>query len=110
MKHLSARLEGCRRDLLNDEKALSGILKNVAKEISMTIIENASHKFNPEGVSVFLLLKESHIAVHSWPELGLLDVEIVSCKKSSDVFRGLMLIAESVGAKRIEKNFWEYSF
>ena len=110
MKHLSARLERCDGDLLNDEKTLSKILEDAAKKIDMTIIKSASHKFNPHGVSVFLLLKESHIAIHSWPELCLLDVEIVSCSSRSDVFKGLKIIAESVGAKRIEKNFWEYSF
>ena len=110
MKHLSARLEGCRRDLLNDEKILSKILEDVAKKINMVLIKSVSHKFNPHGVSPVLLVKESHIAVHSWPELNILDVEIVTCKAKSDVFKGLEYIARKVGAKRIDKNFWEYSF
>ena len=109
VKHLAAKLEGCKRDLLNDKKALSELCKITAKAIDMTIIDETSYKFNPHGVSVVLLLKESHIALHSWPEFGLLDVEIVSCKETSDVFKGLKIIAKAVGAKKIETNFWEFS-
>jgi len=53
----------------------------------MTFIDKLSFKFNPHGLSMLYLIAESHIAIHTWPEYNLIDLEIVTCKEESDVWK-----------------------
>ena len=73
----------------------------------MHVVKRMSHYYGP-GVSVVFLLAESHISIHTWPELGFADFEIVSCTGNSDVERGLEIAAKELGATRIDKNVSEY--
>jgi S-adenosylmethionine decarboxylase len=108
-KHLAARLEGCPRDLLNDEKFICSVLDEIVKLLGMRVLRKVSYVFPVEGVSVIYLWAESHVAFHSWPELGLIDLEIVSCKEDSDVLEGLEIIVREFKAKKVEKQLWEYT-
>jgi S-adenosylmethionine decarboxylase proenzyme len=109
IKHLAARIEGCKRDLLSDETTILQTLEKVVKVLDMRLIKKFIHKFNPGGgISALFLIAESHIAFHSWPEIGFADVEIVTCKESADVEKGLEVIVKKLKPKRVVKKIWEY--
>lgn len=50
-----------------------------AKASGATILKHHFHQFSPTGITGFLLLAESHISVHTWPEEGLATVDIFTC-------------------------------
>ena len=112
VKHLDAKLVNCRikEDLLSDEYFVKEVLDDIVKKLKMTFIDKVSHKFNPRGLSVLYLIAESHIAIHTWPELKLVDLEIVTCKDESDVFDGLKIVVERFKAEKVETNYWEYTY
>jgi len=107
IKYLYAKLNGCQPDRLADEKFLVRLLDNISSEINVHVVKRMSHYYGP-GVSVVFLLAESHISIHTWPELGFADFEIVSCTGNSDVERGLEIAAKTLGATKIEKRVSEY--
>ena len=107
IKYLYAKLNGCQSDRLADEKFLVRLLDNISSEINVHVVKRMSHYYGP-GVSVVFLLAESHISIHTWPELGFADFEIVSCTGNSDVERRLEIAAKELGATRIDKNVSEY--
>jgi len=55
------------------------LLRAVAALSHSTILEERYHQFTPHGISAFLLLAESHISVHTWPEELLATLDIFSC-------------------------------
>lgn len=55
------------------------ILRGAAARAHATVITARFHQFEPVGVTGFLLLAESHISVHTWPEEGLAVIDIFSC-------------------------------
>ena len=75
----------------------------------MTIIKRVSHFYGP-GVSVVFLLAESHVSIHTWPEFGFADFEVVSCKESSDIVKGLNMAVEALKPKGVDKNISEYEY
>ncbi|MEM5815235.1 MAG: adenosylmethionine decarboxylase [Candidatus Aenigmatarchaeota archaeon] len=111
VKHLSAKLENCRidRSLLSDKSLAFKILDKVIKKLKMSLIERIYYKFEPEGLSVIYLIKESHVAIHTWPEFSLVDVEIVTCKDDANVEEGLKILIDAYKAEKIEKSYWEYN-
>ena len=44
------------------------------------------HKFEPQGVTAMLLLSESHISIHTWPEKKSACLDILSCKNNPGIF------------------------
>lgn len=70
--------------LLNDADELQKLLRNVAELAGLHHLESVTHQFSPQGVSAALLLSESHIAIHTWPESGVVYVAMTTCKVLDD--------------------------
>ena len=66
--------------LLDNESALEALLYDTANVADMTVLGKITHKFTPQGVSAILLLAESHISIHTWPEKEFLSMDIYTCK------------------------------
>lgn len=108
VRHLAAKLEGCESTLINDLDYVCGVLNDVTEKIGMTYLGRSIHRFAPHGVSVVFLLAESHISVHTWPECGLADIEIVSCNPHSDVRLGLRIVEAAFKASATTSRTWTF--
>ncbi len=72
---------------LNDVEKLGVFLDEVSKILGTEIIETSSHTFIPSGYTAYALLKESHVAIHTWPEESFAVLDILSCKKFPEDFK-----------------------
>jgi S-adenosylmethionine decarboxylase len=77
--HLLLELKECNSKALNDLKKVEDILVTAAKEAKATIIETSFHKFSPFGISGIVVIAESHISIHTWPEYGYAAIDIFTC-------------------------------
>ena len=84
MKHILFDLNKCEFDLLNDETFVKDSLVEAAKASKCEIIKVDIHKFEPQGVTGYALLAESHISIHTWPEKGIAKCDIFSCNTDND--------------------------
>ena len=79
MKHILFDLIDCPYDLLNDEDFVKDSLLNASITARSPYIKIETHKFEPQGVTGYALLVESHMSIHTWPELGLAKCDIFCC-------------------------------
>ena len=70
--------------LLNDADELQKLLRNVTELTGLRSLESVMHQFSPQGISAALLLSESHIAIHTWPESGVAYIAMTTCKMLDD--------------------------
>jgi len=63
----------------DDPKAIREALLRAVERAGATLIEAQVHPFNPHGVSGMALLAESHISVHTWPEIGYVALDVFTC-------------------------------
>jgi S-adenosylmethionine decarboxylase len=77
--HLLVELRDCNSKLLNDLKKVEDILVAAAKEAKATVIESRFHKFSPFGISGVVVIAESHLTIHTWPEYGYAAVDVFTC-------------------------------
>ena len=70
--------------LLNDADGLQKLLRNVTESADLHSLESVTHQFSPQGISAALLLSESHIAIHTWPESGVAYIAMTTCKMLDD--------------------------
>ncbi len=77
--HLLVDLRECNPDILKDLRQVRDALVEAAKAASATIIEASFHEFNPFGVSGMVVIAESHLSIHTWPEYAYAAVDIFTC-------------------------------
>jgi S-adenosylmethionine decarboxylase len=69
-KHIILELWGCEKEALDDQPGIEKMLIDAVKACGATLICVKTHKFSPQGVTGVAVLAESHISIHTWPELG----------------------------------------
>jgi spermidine synthase len=70
--------------VLNDVIAIENAMVKAAKEAGATIINSTFHHFSPFGVSGVVVIEESHLAVHTWPEYNYAAVDLFTCGDTVD--------------------------
>lgn len=90
-KHYLVEFNGCDFDAINSERSLrEGMLRAV--ELSgARIIKDVFHSFSPHGVTGVVVIAESHVSIHTWPEFDYAAVDVFTC---SDRMNVDLLVAE----------------
>ena len=83
-RHVLAEFYECDADAINDVRLVEETLINAAKEARATVIGSSFHVFEPHGVSGVVVISESHLAIHSWPEYAYAAVDIFTCGDDVD--------------------------
>ena len=78
-RHVLAEYRGCPADRLDDLDAVERLMRAAAQAAGATVIDARFHRFAPHGVSGVLLLLESHLSIHTWPERGYAAVDFYTC-------------------------------
>lgn len=78
--HWVLQFHGVAPDRINDPERLQELLNRVVQRVDLTRVSEHSHYFGP-GVSTVIILSESHLSAHTWPEYGYMHVDIVTCVK-----------------------------
>jgi S-adenosylmethionine decarboxylase len=74
----------CDREVLNNEALIREILIEGVRRSRATVITDTFHSFSPHGVSGVVVIAESHVAIHTWPEHGYAAVDIFTCGETID--------------------------
>jgi S-adenosylmethionine decarboxylase len=83
-RHILAEFYGCPPEKLNDTAQIQQEMVNAALEAGAEIRETVFHNFSPQGVSGVVVISESHLAIHTWPEFGYAAVDIFTCGQTVD--------------------------
>lgn len=83
-RHLLAEFYGCDANILNNVQRIEEIMCEAAVECGATIVQQNFHMFNPYGVSGVVIIAESHLAIHTWPEHGYAAVDLFTCGDNCD--------------------------
>ena len=81
-RHILLELKDCNREVLNNLNLLQDVMCSAAEEAGATILEQHFHHFSPQGISGAIIIAESHMAVHTWPEYGYAALDIFTCGDS----------------------------
>eukprot|EP00658_Telonema_sp_P-2_P078414 TRINITY_DN7336_c0_g1_i1.p1 TRINITY_DN7336_c0_g1~~TRINITY_DN7336_c0_g1_i1.p1 ORF type:complete len:244 (+),score=32.16 TRINITY_DN7336_c0_g1_i1:101-832(+) len=97
-KHLIAEITAVSFETLNDAGAIRTALVGAADSGNFTALGSVRvHSFVPHGVTGFLLLSESHMSIHTWPEHGYAAVDIFTCGNASAPDKALASLQKALG-------------
>ena len=81
-KHILIEFWECEKTVLDDIETVENLMLEAAKKAKVTIVEKCFHKFSPYGVSGVVVIAESHLAIHTWPEYNYAAVDFCTCNKN----------------------------
>lgn len=81
-QHVLLELYGVEEAVLNDPARLELALVAAAKAARCEVLGGARHRFSPQGASVVILVAESHLSIHTWPEHGYAAADLLTCGKT----------------------------
>lgn len=100
-RHFLVELFGCDPERLNDAEALRALLRAGAEAAGARVVAEVFHPFAPHGVTGVVVIEESHLSIHTWPENGYAAVDFYTC---GDVRppRAIELLSSQLRAQRVE--------
>ena len=94
-------LYGCEADL-DDEGFLLDTLEKASDAVGSTVLQRITQRFSPVGVTAILILAETHISIHTWPEHGYAAVDIFVCGEGKDPEVAWEVVREALGPESFE--------
>ena len=99
-RHLLIDLYGCNTDLLDDQDYVEAQLRAAANTARMRLLGATFHRFTPHGITGVLIVQESHLAIHTWPERGYAAIDLFTCGIEIDPWSAYQLLKRAFGATR----------
>ena len=97
--HFMVELYGCDTKTIGDVDAIEEIMVAAATMAKAKIIDKKFHTFSPHGVSGVVIIAESHLVIHTWPEHGYCAVDIFTCGDRIDNAAALNVFEKRLNSK-----------
>jgi S-adenosylmethionine decarboxylase len=111
-RHILAEFYGCPPEKLNNPDRIKQEMVAAALEAGAEIRETVFHQFSPQGVSGVVVISESHLAIHTWPEFGYAAVDVFTCGQTVDPwvccnYLKQKFTAENMTAREIKRGIFD---
>ena len=107
MKHILFDLKDCPFNLLDDARFIRNSLFHASILSNSEIIKIDFHKFNPQGVTAFAMLADSHISIHTWPEKGVAKCDIFTCSDKCLPEKAIEYLGEAFKATEVTSDAFD---
>lgn len=101
---IMAEFYNCPADLLTDHARIEKAMNDAAEACGATIVNSVFHLFNPYGVSGAVIIAESHLAIHTWPEHGYAAVDVFTCGDQVNTAEAISFLAKALQAENYSFN------
>lgn len=98
-QHLIVEYTGCSSDILDNTEHLEKSLTEAVRRAGATIVNCTFHRYNPQGVSGVVVIAESHMSIHTWPEYGYAAVDFFTCGEECDPRKAHEYMMQALGSK-----------
>jgi S-adenosylmethionine decarboxylase len=101
-QHSLFDLHDCDAAKLSDRDVVRGAMLEAVRQSGGTIVAEVFHQFSPHGVSGVVVIAESHLTIHTWPERSFAAVDLFTCGTTLDHSKVESLVAAALGATRVD--------
>lgn len=101
-KHLIVDFWGCDPERLDDLILIQKSMLIAAYKARATVLGWRFHQFFPQGITGVVVLSESHLSIHTWPELGYAGVDLFTCGHNVDPYEAYEYLKKKLQAENSE--------
>lgn len=98
-KHVLWELKQCHREVLDSVGEIREILLAAAEKAGAKVVGESFHQFSPQGVSGVVIIAESHLSIHTWPEWEYAAVDIFTCGDLVNVEEAAKILIQGLGCQ-----------
>ena len=99
-RHILVEFYDCDPKVLVDIEVVRAEMLRAAEICGATIVGEVFHRFAPQGVSGTVVIAESHLAIHTWPEHGYAALDLFTCGETVDPWKGFSFLRRVLKSKR----------
>ncbi|MDD3839483.1 MAG: adenosylmethionine decarboxylase [Clostridia bacterium] len=101
-RHILVEFYNCDKEILNDREMIEQYMNQAALQAKATIVKSVFHMFNPWGISGAVIIQESHLTIHTWPEYGYAAVDLFTCGDEVDPWVAFDYLNKKLKAEKNE--------
>lgn len=101
--HILVEFHDCDPHIVGLVDHVETLMLEAAAKSGATIVNSCFHQFSPYGVSGVVVIAESHLAIHTWPEYGYCAVDLFTCGDSIDGWIAFEHLQQGFHSKRVEQ-------
>ncbi len=105
--HLLIEFTYCNRQKIDNLDFLDKVMSQAAEAAGATVLKTAFQDFNPQGVSGVVVIAESHLTIHSWPEFGYAAVDIFTCGTKVDPWKAAEFLKRELEAGDMQVRYFQ---
>jgi S-adenosylmethionine decarboxylase len=105
--HIIADLYGVKGDLIDKVEDIKDLLEGAVEYAQLTKISSHYHQFQPHGATGVVLIAESHLSIHTWPELGIATVDVYTCGDPEQCKKAIDYIIEKLKPTKVEMKIFD---
>ncbi len=102
--HIIVNLLKCPAKVLEKVNIVQKLLNEIVSEASLTKVGESFYQFEPKGVTGIILLAESHISIHTWPEHESAAVDIFCCGGKESAKKAYELLVKKFEPSNVKKH------
>jgi len=102
--HIVADFYGCDADLLKSADSMARIFEEAVEFARLNKLSSHFHQFEPYGATGVVVISESHLSFHTWPEHGYVAIDVYTCGDHESAFKAFDFIVKRLKPERIEKH------
>ncbi len=111
-RHILAEFYGCPQEILCNLDLIKEHMVAAAIEAGAEVREAVFHQFCPQGVSGVVVISESHLAIHTWPEYGYAAVDVFTCGQTVNPWVSCNYLkqafsAQNMSAREIKRGIFD---
>ncbi|GAB4427046.1 MAG: adenosylmethionine decarboxylase [Bacteroidia bacterium] len=99
-RHLLVEIYEADAGLLDDATWIETQMQSAAVAAGATLVQSTFHRFSPVGVSGVVVIQESHLAIHTWPEWGYAALDIFTCGETVNPWQVFAALQRAFGSAR----------
>lgn len=100
-RHILVEAWGCRNESLNDLPGIRRAMINAAEAAGATVLDVSFRRFAPQGVSGVVIISESHLTIHTWPEYGYAAIDLFTCGDRAEPWKAFNVLSAFLGSEQV---------
>lgn len=101
-RHLIVEFSECDKTILDDMEIVEKQMNKAVELSGATIVRSVFHRYSPQGVSGVVVIAESHISIHTWPEYGYAAVDFFTCGDTVDPYKAFEYMKEQLNCQNAD--------
>ncbi|MCD6362890.1 MAG: S-adenosylmethionine decarboxylase proenzyme [Synergistetes bacterium] len=100
-RHVLVEAYECNPEVLDNLQFLQEAMVEAATRTGAEVVDVVFRKFQPYGVSGVVVISESHLAIHTWPEYGYAAIDLFTCGDTADPWKAFDYLTEVLESKKV---------